>query len=99
MYDLIIKNGSILDGTGQPAFSADVAIRAGKIVRIGQDLTGGRKVIDATGLTVTPGFIDAHSHSESTVFTFPEQKETAEQDITTSVGGQKRRHDHCPHPG
>ena len=65
MYDLIIKGGSVLDGSGSEAFAADVAIRDGKIVKIGKDLSGAKEVIDASGLTVSPGWIDSHSHSDT----------------------------------
>lgn len=88
MYDLIIKNGKIIDGTGENPYFADLAIKNGKIVRISEDITGSKKTIDASGLTVTPGFIDSHSHSDSTILEFPDQVEKAEQGITTSIGGQ-----------
>ena len=71
MYDLIIKNGMVIDGTGSPAFSADVAVHQGKIARIGKDLGDAAQVIDAAGLVVTPGFIDSHSHSDSSILDFP----------------------------
>ncbi|MCH7717266.1 MAG: amidohydrolase family protein [Gemmatimonadetes bacterium] len=64
LYDVVIKNGMILDGTGNPFFVADVAIRGEMIVEIGAiDAARARRVIDATGMYVTPGFIDMHSHS------------------------------------
>lgn len=88
MYDLIIKNGQILDGTGSPAYHADVAIKDGTIVRIARGLDGAAQVIDATGLVVTPGFIDSHSHSDNAILTFPDQKEKVEQGITSVIGGQ-----------
>ena len=88
MYDLIIKNGKVIDGTGSPAFSADVAVHQGKIARIGKDLGDAAQVIDAAGLVVTPGFIDSHSHSDGNLLDYPEQIEKAEQGITTSIGGQ-----------
>jgi N-acyl-D-amino-acid deacylase len=64
-YDLLIKNGRILDGTGNPWFPADVAVQGGRIVAIGPlaDAQAAR-VIDATGKYVTPGFIDIHSHAD-----------------------------------
>lgn len=88
MYDLIIKNGTIIDGTGGEPYRADLAIRDGKIACIAPALTGGGQVIDATGLTVTPGFIDSHSHADENVLKFPDQIEKVEQGITTSIGGQ-----------
>lgn len=88
MYDLIIKNGAVLDGTGRDAFCADLAIKDGKIAKIAPGLSGAARVIDAAGLTVTPGFIDSHSHSDNAIFTFPDQAEKIEQGITTAIGGQ-----------
>ena len=88
MYDLIIKNGKIIDGTGSPYYRSDIAIKDGKIAKIGKNLEDAEKIIDAKGLTVTPGFIDSHSHSDSSLLTFPDLKEKIEQGITTSVAGQ-----------
>ena len=88
MFDLIIKNGTVIDGTGKPGFRADVAIKDGKIARVAENIEGGKEIIDATGLTVTPGWIDAHSHSDMNCLSNPEQTEKAEQGITTSISGQ-----------
>lgn len=88
MYDLLITNASIVDGTGSPAYFGDIGISNGKIVRIGKDLGDAKKTIDATGLTVTPGFIDSHSHSDRAFLDFPEMIEKIEQGITTSIAGQ-----------
>ncbi len=88
MYDLIIKNGLVIDGTGSPAFHSDVAVEKGKIVRIARGIKENAKtVIDAKGLTVTPGFIDSHAHSDCMVFAAPGMKEKIEQGITASIGG------------
>ena len=57
MYNLVIKNGRIIDGTGSPSFYADIAINEGKIVRIAKGIENGEQTIDANGLGVTPGFI------------------------------------------
>ena len=64
IYDVVIRNGRVIDGTGNPWFRADVAIVGDRIVAVG-DLAGARgsREIDATGLYVTPGFIDSHSHA------------------------------------
>ena len=62
MYDLIIKNGLVVDGTGAPAFHADVAIAGGRIVEVGEVSGPARRTIDAEGLMVTPGFVDIHTH-------------------------------------
>ena len=88
MYDLLIKNGKVINGTGSPSFFADVAILDGKIARIGKGIEGAEKVIDAKGLTITPGFIDSHSHSDNALLTYPDLVEKIEQGITTSIGGQ-----------
>ncbi len=63
-YDVIIKGGNVIDGSGAPAYDADVAIHRGRIIAIG-DLSEhrGKEVINASGLTVSPGFIDTHSHA------------------------------------
>jgi len=90
MYDIIIKNGMILDGTASPYLRTDIAVKDGKIAKIAKDLdiTAAAKVIDASGLTVTPGFIDSHSHADGAVLSYPDMTEKAEQGITTSIGGQ-----------
>ena len=88
MLDIIIKNGQIIDGTGAEPFVADIGIKDGKIVFIGDCQQEAKKVIDASGLVVTPGFIDSHSHVDNAVVEFPDQKEKCEQGITTSVAGQ-----------
>lgn len=88
MYDLVIKNGKIIDGTGSPSYYCDIAVCEGKIVRIAKNITDGKQIIDAKGLTVTPGFIDSHSHSDAQILTYPDQIEKIEQGITTSIGGQ-----------
>ena len=88
MYDLIIRNGSILDGTGSEAIVCDIAVKDGVIAKIGTNLSGAQQEIDATGLTVTPGFIDSHSHADNAIVKFPELKEKVEQGITTNIAGQ-----------
>jgi len=88
MYDLIIRNGTLIDGTGSEPYSADIGIRNGKIQSIGKNLNDAARIIDATGLTVTPGFIDSHSHSDNAFLSFPDQKEKIEQGITTCICGQ-----------
>ncbi len=89
MYDILIKNGRIIDGTGSPAMGAQVAIKDGKIAKIARKISAEAKtVIDATGKVITPGFIDSHSHSDKQFFTCPLQTEKVEQGITTSIAGQ-----------
>lgn len=88
MYDLLIKNIAVLDGSGKDAFVADVGIKDGKIACIGEALSGGEKILDGTGLTVSPGWIDSHSHSDRAILPYPDQKEKVEQGITFSITGQ-----------
>jgi N-acyl-D-amino-acid deacylase len=67
-YDLLIKNGTVVDGTGAPRVRADVAIAGGKIAEVGKITAGAAKVIDADGLIVAPGFIDPHTHYDAQIW-------------------------------
>lgn len=90
MYDLLIKNGTVVDGTGAPRFQADVAVKDGKIARIAPGIAEeAETVIDARGLVVAPGFIDTHTHSDGTVFS-PETTgyNHLEDGATTELAGQ-----------
>jgi N-acyl-D-aspartate/D-glutamate deacylase len=66
-YDVLIKNGTVVDGTGAPRQRADVAIAGGKIAAIGKVTEGAKRVIDASDLVVTPGFVDPHTHYDAQV--------------------------------
>jgi N-acyl-D-amino-acid deacylase len=70
-YDLLIKNGRIIDGTGMPAFSGDIGVRGGKIIDIGKLSRTARRTVDIDGLVVAPGFIDNHCHYDAQVFWDP----------------------------
>ena len=70
-YDLVIKNGTVIDGTGLPRYRADVAVRHGRIAAIGRIREAAREVVDAEGRVVTPGFIDGHTHMDAQVFRDP----------------------------
>ncbi len=62
-YDYVIQNGSIYDGTGNPSITADIAVKDGKIIMIGEVEPDAERIIDATGLYISPGFIDIHNHA------------------------------------
>src|SRR6266481_6221662 len=70
-YDLVIKNGTVIDGSGLPRYRADVAVRHGRVAAIGRIREAAREVIDADGQMVTPGFIDGHTHMDAQVFWDP----------------------------
>lgn len=88
LYDLIIENGKIVDGAGNPWYLADIAISDGRIRKIGSISTKGKRSIDVDGLVVTPGFIDAHSHSDYNTLVYREMESTLHQGITTVMAGQ-----------
>lgn len=87
--DLLIRGGRVIDGTGSPWQYADVAVRGARIVAIGK-LTGlsARRVIDAEGHFVTPGFIDLHTHSDLQALANPRHEPKIMQGVTTDVIGQ-----------
>src|SRR5262245_4439078 len=63
-FDLIIRGGRIADGTGNPLYSADVAIKNGRIAAVGKLSGAAKRVVDAKGMVIAPGFIDVHTHAE-----------------------------------
>ena len=87
--DLVLSGGTVVDGTGEPGYRADVAIDGSGIVRIGDaaELTADRTV-DASGLVVAPGFIDMHAHSDLQILTAPDHFAKVSQGVTTEVLGQ-----------
>ena len=86
-FDIVIKNGKILDGTGNPWYRGDVGIEGDTINEIGKNLSG-RKAIDAAGHIVAPGFIDIHSHSDMPILIDPMAQSKIRQGVTTEVVGQ-----------
>jgi N-acyl-D-aspartate/D-glutamate deacylase len=88
-FDLVIRGGRIVDGTGNPWFSGDVAIRGDRIVALGRVAPGaGNREIDARGLVVAPGFIDMHSHSDWVLFEDGRAESKIRQGVTTEVIGE-----------
>ncbi|HRE89375.1 MAG TPA: amidohydrolase family protein [Myxococcota bacterium] len=87
MYDLVIENGKLVDGTGAPARVTSVAIKDGKIAAIGDGLGPARRVIDATGKLVTPGFVDMHTHFDAQVTWDPYLTPSSWHGVTTVVMG------------
>jgi N-acyl-D-amino-acid deacylase len=87
-HDLLIRGGTVIDGTKAPRYDADIAIRAGRIVAIG-DLAGttADRVIDASGRIVAPGFIDSHTHDDQAVLSQPKVPFKISQGVTTVVAG------------
>ena len=88
-FDVLIRNGLVIDGSGREGFVADVGLRGDRIARIGDlsDSTAGR-VIDARGLVVAPGFIDIHNHSDFTLLAEPGCESMIRQGVTTMVLGE-----------
>src|SRR5688572_29437861 len=90
-YDVLITGGSVLNGDGTPAVRADVGIRGGRIATIGDLRTAAAtRRIEASGLTVAPGFIDIHNHSDYTVLVEPRAESMIRQGVTTMVLGESR---------
>lgn len=89
MYDLLLRNGQIIDGTGRARFTADVAVRGERIAVVGRvdpnDAADDAIVIDARGLVVAPGFIDVHNHSDGWLLRHPNLASKTQQGVTTEV--------------
>lgn len=89
MLDILFKNCKVVDGTGNPWYRADVAVKDGKISGIGKfNDAEAKEVIDAKGMVLSPGFIDMHSHSDLAILVEPEAKQKIMQGVTTELLGQ-----------
>ena len=88
-YDIVVRGGHVIDGSGRVGVEADVAIANGRIVAIGRNLRDvGRIEVDARGQVVAPGFVDIHSHGDGTLWRDPRAESVVRQGITTIVVGQ-----------
>src|SRR6266480_3394459 len=87
MHDLIVRGGTVVDGTGEPAVAADVAVDGGRITQVGRVEGDAAGVIDATGKLVTPGFVDVHTHFDGQVTWDPLLTPTCWHGVTTVVMG------------
>src|SRR6202161_2646362 len=87
MHDLAIRNGRIVDGSGAPAFNGDVVIDNGVISSVGTKAGGARREIDASGLVVTPGWVDIHTHYDGQVTWDPYLSPSCWHGVTTVVMG------------
>jgi dihydroorotase/N-acyl-D-amino-acid deacylase len=89
LYDVVIRHGRIIDGTGSPWYGGDIGIRAGRIAAIGRlDSAAARQTVDAAGLVVAPGFIDMLGQSELTLLVAPGVPSKIFQGITTEISGE-----------
>jgi N-acyl-D-aspartate/D-glutamate deacylase len=86
-YDLVIKNGSVVDGSGNPQYRADVAVQDGKIAAIGRINDRAKQTIDAEGHVVSPGFVDGHTHMDAQVFWDPIGSCSCYHGVTSVVMG------------
>jgi len=87
MHDLVIRGGTIVDGSGNPRFTGDIAVDGGRITAVGSITAKGREEIDATGLIVTPGFVDIHTHYDGQATWDSEMAPSSWHGVTTVVMG------------
>jgi N-acyl-D-amino-acid deacylase len=87
MHDLVIRNGTIVDGTGRPSYRGDLAVDGGIITSVGEKAGGGRREIDASGLLAAPGWVDIHSHYDGQVAWDPYVSPSSWHGVTTVIMG------------
>src|SRR5215831_15291588 len=90
-YDLVVRGGRVVDGTGVPGYTADVAVRDGRVARVGRvpadELRAARRVIDADGLAALPGFVDIHTHYDAQLHFEPTASPASWHGVTTLITG------------
>jgi len=86
-FDMVIKGGMVIDGTGSPWLNRDIGITGGKIKKLDSIDHSECETIDATGMVVAPGFIDLHNHSDLSILSYPNAESTVMQGVTTAVVG------------
>jgi len=87
MLDYVIRNGQVVDGTGSPARKADIGVKNGRIVAVGEVSDRGTTELDAEGLVVAPGIVDPHTHYDAQLFWDPYATPSNEHGVTTVIGG------------
>jgi N-acyl-D-amino-acid deacylase len=87
IFDLVIRDATVIDGTRAPRYQADIGVSSGKVSRIGEVKGKGRTEIDAAGRIAAPGFIDAHTHDDRLMLSSPEMAPKVSQGVTTVVAG------------
>jgi len=87
-FDVLIQNTTIVEGTGRRGYLGSIAIAGDKVKALGDVKGDAKKVVDASGLTAVPGFIDAHSHHDGMLLWYPKSESYVMQGVTTFIGGQ-----------